>query len=156
MNTCDTAAQVCGVPRCVEIHYCTCTHQTHDLKPVGFPVPVTIPKLWIFEDSTHSAGDPTLSLYRVHDFQKVPLNFIWTLGVMKNAEITLSESPWIPHTLHTESLQTSHRLHVETIVNTGGQVHSALLSLAKYSNLQDRITNLVWQTLFPVDNMFSF
>ena len=43
MNIRDTAAWVCGVPQCVEIHYRTHTCQTHDLKPTGFPVPVTIP-----------------------------------------------------------------------------------------------------------------
>ena len=47
MNTRDTAARVCGVPRCVKIHYRTRTRQTRDLKPTGFPVPVTIPNsLW--------------------------------------------------------------------------------------------------------------
>ena len=43
MNTRDTAARVRGVPRCVEIRYHTRTRQTRDLKPAGFPVPVTIP-----------------------------------------------------------------------------------------------------------------
>jgi len=43
VNTHDTAARVRGVLRCVEIHYRTRTRQTRDLKPVGFPVPVTIP-----------------------------------------------------------------------------------------------------------------
>ena len=43
MSTRDTAARVRGVPRCVKIHYRTHTRQTCDLKPVGFPIPVTIP-----------------------------------------------------------------------------------------------------------------
>jgi hypothetical protein len=43
VNTRDTAARVRGVPRCVEIRYRTRTRQTRDLKPAGFPVPVTIP-----------------------------------------------------------------------------------------------------------------
>jgi hypothetical protein len=43
VNTCDTVAQVCGVLQCVKGDYCTHTHKTCDLKPVIFPVPVTIP-----------------------------------------------------------------------------------------------------------------
>jgi hypothetical protein len=42
-NTRDTAVWVRGMPRCGEIHYRTRTRKTHDLKPAGFPVPVTIP-----------------------------------------------------------------------------------------------------------------
>ena len=34
---------VCGMLWCAKIDYCTCTCQIHDLKPVGFPIPVTIP-----------------------------------------------------------------------------------------------------------------
>ena len=43
INTCDTVVWVCSVPWCAKGHYRTCTRQTHDLKPAGFPVPVTIP-----------------------------------------------------------------------------------------------------------------
>ena len=43
-NTRDTAVWVRSMPRCAEINYRTRTRQTCDLKPTGFPVPVTIPK----------------------------------------------------------------------------------------------------------------
>jgi len=45
MTTCDTV-QVRGRPRCAEIDYHTRTRKTHDLKPVGFPVPVTSLLTW--------------------------------------------------------------------------------------------------------------
>jgi len=35
--------QVYGMPWCPEIDYHTCTCKTRDLKPAGFPIPVTIP-----------------------------------------------------------------------------------------------------------------
>jgi hypothetical protein len=57
VNTRDTAARVRGVPRCVEIRYRTRTRQTRDLKPAGFPVPVTIPS-WLFEQP---AGTPKMN-----------------------------------------------------------------------------------------------
>ena len=43
INTCDTVVWVCSVPWCAKGHYRTCTRQTCDLKPAGFPIPVTIP-----------------------------------------------------------------------------------------------------------------
>jgi len=43
VHTHDTTVRVCGLPRCAKIHYRTHTHKTRDLKPAGFPIPVTIP-----------------------------------------------------------------------------------------------------------------
>ena len=43
MGTCDTMTRVRGIARVCELSYRTRTHQTRDLKPAGFPVPVTNP-----------------------------------------------------------------------------------------------------------------
>ena len=43
VNNRDTVVRVRGMPRCAEIDYRTHTHKTRDLKPAGFPIPVTIP-----------------------------------------------------------------------------------------------------------------
>ena len=63
VNTRDTAARVRGVSRCVEIHYCTRTRQTRDLKPAGFPVPVTIPR-------THGCDTMELPIPMLHPMCK--------------------------------------------------------------------------------------
>ena len=53
MNTCDTMVWVHGMLQCAKIGYCTSTYQTHDLKPMGFPVPMMIP--------THKPPTPLLA-----------------------------------------------------------------------------------------------
>jgi hypothetical protein len=54
VHTHDTVVQVRGMPRCVKIHYHTRTCKTHDLKPVGFPVPVTIPTYQVMKYDPYS------------------------------------------------------------------------------------------------------
>ena len=44
VGTRNTAAQVHGIGWVYKLRYCTCTHKTHDLKPMGFPVPVASPR----------------------------------------------------------------------------------------------------------------
>lgn len=49
VHTRDTAVRVRGMPRCAEIHYRTRTRKTRDLKPAGFPIPVTNPSYYIIQ-----------------------------------------------------------------------------------------------------------
>ena len=43
VGTCNTLAWVHSITWVYKLRYCTHTHKTHDLKPVGFLVPVTYP-----------------------------------------------------------------------------------------------------------------
>ena len=43
MGTCKTMARVHSIPRVYKLGYHTRTRKTRDLKPAGFPVPVTYP-----------------------------------------------------------------------------------------------------------------
>ena len=46
--------QVHSMPQCAKINYCTHTHKTYDLKPMSFPVPMTI----LNKDSIKSPPGP--------------------------------------------------------------------------------------------------
>jgi len=66
VHTHNTMVRVRGMPQCAEIHYRTHTHKTHDLKPTGFPIPVTNPSCKVcvsFQTPNQLPGQNSIELH---------------------------------------------------------------------------------------------